>query len=63
MHGYLMIYKIDSSELTVYKNHCTLHRDRCVIRRLFCQESSRLFTLQFSQYVLIYDLLYEFHNS
>ena len=58
-----MINEIESSELTVYKKHCTLYRNRNVLRRLCCQQTSSILTLQLSQYALIYNLLHQLHNS
>jgi len=58
-----MISEIGFSELTVYKKHCALHMDSHVLNRLFCQKTSGLLLLKISQYALIYNLLYELHNS
>jgi len=58
-----MMNTIDLSGLTVYKKHCALHMDSHVFNRLFCQKTSGLLLLKISQYALIYNLLYEVHNS
>jgi len=58
-----MINEFESAELTGYKQHCTLYKDRYVLRWLFCQQATSIFTLQLSEYALIYDLLYDLHKS
>ncbi len=58
-----MINEFESAGLTVYKKHCTLYRDRNVLRRIFCQQTTCILTLQLSEYALIYDVLYDLHKS
>ena len=58
-----MINQIKFSELTVYKKHCMLYRDRNVLRRLFYQNKSGTVPVRISKDMLMFDLLHHLHNS
>jgi len=58
-----MINKIDFSELTAYKKHCIVHRDRYVLSRLFYQQNNVSLRVEILQYVFTYTLLHQLHYS